>query len=331
MKIVFFEIEDWEKEYISKQFPDAAFSEEKLTQDAAAKFADSEVISIFIYSEITAELISKLPNLKFISTRSMGYDHIDLEACKAKNITVSYVPNYGAHTVAEHTFSLIQALSRKIIPSVERAKKGNFDSIGLTGFDLFGKTLGVLGTGHIGANVCEIALSLGMKVLAYNHHEDSGLVEKGVVYKPLDEVLSLSDIITLHLPHTKETEHIINMQNINNFKKGTFLINTARGALVETQAILYGLEQGIIKGAGLDDLEREGQLKEERQFLSKHFLANEDYKTELINHVLLQRDDVIVTQHNAFNSTEALHEILDTNNANIKSYLNGALVNIVGQ
>jgi D-lactate dehydrogenase len=330
-KVVFFEVEDWEKKYIENALSEyqPVLTEEKLEEATAVKFQDAEAISIFIYSEVSKGILDKLPNLKFIATRSMGFDHIDLAACKEKGIIVSNVPTYGAHTVAEHTFALMLAVSRKLIPSVERAKKGDFSSLGLTGFDLFGKTLGVIGTGHIGKNVASLGLSFGMKILAYCHKEDPELVAKGVKFVSLDELLAGSDVITLHLPHTHDTEHIINSQNIEKFKKGAILINTARGALVETQAILAGLEKGILAGVGLDVLEEENALKEEREFLASEHIMKGDIQTELLDHILLTRDDVVITPHNAFNSIEALHEILETSIGNVRSYINGAPTNIV--
>jgi D-lactate dehydrogenase len=330
-KVVFFEVEDWEKKYIelslAQQQP--ILTAEKLEEATLSKYQDVEIISTFIYSTLTKEVLEKMPNLKFIATRSMGFDHIDTAFCKEKGIVVSYVPTYGAHTVAEHTFALMLAVSRKIIPSVERAKRGDFSSLGLTGFDLFGKTLGVVGTGHIGKNVCELALAFGMKVLAYCHHEDPELVAKGVRFVALDELLANSDVVSLHLPHTPETEHIINSQNIEQFKKGAILINTARGALVETKAILEGLEKGILGGAGLDVLEEENALKEEREFLASEHIIKGDIQTELMDHILLTRDDVVITPHNAFNSIEALHEILETSLGNVKNFISGTPVNLV--
>jgi D-lactate dehydrogenase len=330
-KIVFFEVEAWEKGYINNALSSyqPILTEEKLTEDTISKYQDAEIISIFIYSTITREILEKMPSLKFIATRSMGFDHIDLTACKEKGIVVSNVPAYGAHTVAEHTFALMLAVSRKLIPSVERAKKGDFSSVGLTGFDLFGKTLGVIGTGHIGKNVCDLGISFGMKVVAYCHHEDSDLCARGVKYVSLDDLLANSDVISLHLPHNGETEHLINSSNISKFKKGSILINTARGALIETKAILEGLEQGILAGVGLDVLEEENALKEEREFLSSEHIAKGDMQVELLDHILLDRDDVVITPHNAFNSKEALQEILETSLGNIKSFVGGAPVNII--
>jgi D-lactate dehydrogenase len=330
-KIVFFEVEAWEKKYIETALSEyqPILSEEKLDDSTVAKYADAEIISTFIYSTITRELLDKLPKLKFIATRSMGFDHIDTACCKEKGIVMANVPTYGAHTVAEHTFALMLAVSRKIVPSVERAKKGDFSSVGLTGFDLFGKTLGVVGTGHIGKNVCELGLSFGMKVIAHCHHTDDELCAKGVNYVTLDELLASADVVTLHLPHNSETEHIINVGNINKFKKGAILINTARGALVETKAILEGLEKGILAGAGLDVLEEENALKEEREFLASEHIMKGDIQTELLDHILLDRDDVVITPHNAFNSIEALQEILETSLGNVKSFISGAPVNII--
>jgi D-lactate dehydrogenase len=331
-KIVLFEVEDWEKKYIESALSEyqPVLTAEKLEDATVSKYQDAEIISIFIYSTLTKEILDKLPSLKFIATRSMGFDHIDTAACKERRIVVSNVPTYGAHTVAEHTFALMLAVSRKLVPSVERSKKGDFSSLGLTGFDLFGKTLGVLGTGHIGKNVCELGLSFGMQVLAYCHSQDQDLIAKGVKYVSLEELLAASDVVTLHLPHSHDTEHIINLENIEKFKKGAILINTARGALVETKAILTGLEKGILAGAGLDVLEEENALKEEREFLASEHIAKGDIQTELLDHILLNRDDVVITPHNAFNSIEALHQILETSLDNIKGFLNGAPVNLVG-
>lgn len=330
MKIVFFELEKWENDYINSNFSDnkSAFTTEKLDEITVSKYADAEIISIFIYSNISKELIDKLPNLKFIATRSMGFDHIDLEYCKQKGIIVSNVPTYGSHTVAEHTFALILAISRKLIPSVEQAKKGDFSSMGLEGFDLYGKTLGVVGTGNIGKNVAEIALSLGMKVLAFSRSQDQELIVKGIKYVTFDELVAQSDIVTLHLPHNKETEHIINLANIQKFKKSAVLINTARGALVETQAIVEGLEKGYLSAVGLDVLEEEAELREEKEFLSSEYLKTVDLKTQLLNHVLLTRDDVVITPHNAFNSREAVEEILKTTVLNIKKFIEGIPQNL---
>lgn len=329
-KIGFFEVEKWEEDCIKKSFPkDILITPKKIDSQTVKDFKDFEIISTFIYSSLTKGVLEKLPNLKFIATRSTGFDHIDLNYCKVKNIKVANVPTYGAHTVAEHTFALILAISRKLVASVEQAKKGDFSSENLQGFDLAGKTLGIIGTGNIGTNVAKIALSFEMKVLAFSRTKNQELISKGVRYVSLDELLANSDIVTLHLPHVKETEHIINLSNIEKFKKGAILINTARGVLVETQAIVKGLEKGYLSAAGLDVLEEEAHLREEKEFLSLEYLSKVDIKTQLLNHVLLTRDDVLITPHNAFNSKEAVEEIVQITNTNIKNFINNTPTNII--
>nr|MBI5456097.1 hydroxyacid dehydrogenase [Candidatus Levybacteria bacterium] len=331
MKIVFFEVEKWEEDPINSTLSSyqPVLTTEKLDETTVLNYQDAQIISTFIYSKLNKEVLEQLPNLKFIATRSTGFDHIDLNYCKEKGIKVANVPTYGAHTVAEHTFALILAISRKLVPSVEQAKKGDFSSENLEGFDLAGKTLGIIGTGNIGTNVAEIALSFEMKVLAFSRTQNQNLVSKGVKYVSLDELLTNSDIVTLHLPHVKETEHIINLSNIQKFKKGAVLINTARGALIETQAIAEGLEKGYLSAAGLDVLEEEAHLREEKEFLSSEYLSKVDLKTGLLNHVLLTRDDVVITPHNAFNSKEAVTEILEVTNTNIKNFINNTPTNII--
>lgn len=331
-KIVFFEIEDWEKEYFKKAFPEheVVFTKDRLEPENVERFTDAKIISTFIYSEVNKQIIGSFKDLKLIATRSVGFDHIDLNSCKEKGIIVSNIPKYGGDTVAQHTFALILAISRKLIPSAERTRHGDFDLDGLTGFDLSGKTLGVIGAGHIGKKVIEMALCFGMKILIFNRSEDEELRKNPKVkYVDLNTLISSSDIVTLHLPCGKETEHIINMENIKRFKKGSVLINTARGQLVETQAILEGLERGILRGAGLDVLEEEGTLHEERELLTSDFLRSCDIKTQLLNHVLMFRDDVVITPHNAFNSKEALEEIIGTTIDNIKKFLLGQPQNTV--
>lgn len=328
-KIAFFEIESWEEPIIAKELEgnSASFSKEKLTLENSSSLSDVDILSVFIYSQLSKELLPKLPNLKCIATRSTGYDHIDLSYCKEKGITVCNVPSYGAHTVAEHAFALILAISRNIIPSVERTRVGDFSLTGLRGFDLHGKTIGVIGAGHIGQAVIEIAKGFGMKILVFTKHQNPEI--HNVSFVSLDELLANSDIVTLHIPHNDETHHIINTGNITKFKKGSVLINTARGPLVETQAILEGLQQDILKAAGIDVLEEECSLKEERELLTSDFLKSCDIKTQLLNHVLLTRKNVIVTPHNAFNSTEALEQILQITGENIKGFLGGKPVNTV--
>lgn len=332
MKIAFFEVEEWEEAPLKKDFAEheLLFFPEHLTDADIEKIHDVDVLCVFIYSEVTAEVLKKLPNLKLVTTRSTGFDHIDLKYCKEKNIVVCNVPTYGSNTVAEHTFMLLLALSRKLVPSIERTRRGNFELDGLRGFDLHGKTLGVIGLGHIGTEVIRIARGFGMHVVVLPHHPSEALAKKlHVTFLTLPELLRAADIVTLHVPYTKQTHHLINKKNIKKMKMGSVLLNTARGGLVETEAILHGLDNGILAGVGLDVLEGECGIKEERQLLSGKFKRECDLKTQLMNHVLLQRENVLVTPHNAFNSIEALKRILDTTTENILTFFEKKPQNVV--
>lgn len=331
MKIAFFEIEEWEIDFLKKKLEghDLMFETSTVNVDTPL-ISDIEILSVFIYSSITKELLDKMPNLKMIVTRSTGFDHIDLQACKAKNILVTNVPEYGSQTVAEHTFALLLALSRKIIPSVERTRRSDFTLDGLRGFDLYKKTLGVVGAGHIGQAVIRIAKGFGMDVLVYSKHQRVELAKGlGFFYVGFDHLLKVADVITFHVPLTDETKHMLNKRTLPKLKKGCIVLNTARGGIIETEALLMGLEQGIIAGAGIDVLEEECFIKEERQLLTKQFLKECDLKTQLLNHVLVTKENVLVTPHNAFNSQEALQRILDVTVENVLSFVHHKAINVV--
>lgn len=328
-KIVFFEVEEWERPFLEKTYGTTAeLIHEPLTEENVKDYADAEIISTFIYSKITKDILSRLPHLKFITTRSTGFDHIDVKAAKEKGVVVSNVPSYGVHTVAEHTFALILALTKKLVPSIEQAKKGDFSLEKLQGIDISGKTLGIIGAGKIGTMVMHIARAFGMHILVLKHHQEIS-DNKNIEYVDLPTLLGKSDIVTLHLPLTPQTKHFINMQNITHFKKGAYLINTARGGLIETQAILEGLEKGILAGVGLDVLEDEMEIKEERELLSSQFMHNHDLKTALMEHILMDRDDVLITPHKAFDTKEAVEEILQDTTRNIESFEKGKPENVV--
>jgi len=332
MKIAFFEAKPWEQEYIKNQLKDidVVFFDQKLSVENADLAKDAQVISGFVDSQISKEMLAKLPNLKMIATRSTGFDHIDMQACKEKNIIVCNVPFYGENTVAEHTFALILDLSRKIHESIEQVKKEGFSIGGLMGFDLMGKTLGIVGTGHIGMHVARIAKGFEMNVVAFDAKPDKKLAKKlGFAYVTLEDLLKNSDIITLHLPLNAHTEHIINSSNAKLIKKGAYLINTARGGLIETAALVDALAKGIIAGAGLDVLEEECYIKEEEELLSSDFSKKCDIRTLLQNHILMEKSNVVITPHNAFNSKEALERILDTTVGNIQSFSKNKPTNLV--
>lgn len=330
MNITFFETQSWEIEKLKHDFPEAKIVDVALTPENAADFADVEVASTFIYSDVTKACLDALPNLRYLTTRSTGYDHIDIQACKEKNIIVSNVPEYGSNTVAEFTFGLLLDVTRNITKSVLEAKQLHFDHEALRGTDLHGKTIGIIGLGKIGRNVLTIAKGFGLSVLVYNHSQDAALAQQlQFTYADLDTLLQHSDFITLHVPFTKETEHIINQENILKCKKGSFLINTARGGLVDTQALLLGLEQGILAGVGLDVLEGEDALNDEVTILHEKYQNVSKMKTLLYNHILLTHPKVIITPHNAFNSTEALQRILEVTIENIRSFQENNTQNVI--
>ena len=232
---IFLEVEPWEKAFLRKICPPAwqtLFYPDEADRIDPKKIAAVEILSVFIYSDLTADLLKKMPKLKMIATRSTGFDHIDVAYCREKGISVSNVPSYGANTVAEHAFALILSLSRKIYPARERTLHGDFSFHGLQGFDLMGKTLGVIGTGQIGRHAIRIARGFQMQVLAYDPFPERSLSELlEFTYVPLEELLKSADVITLHSPLSEQSHHLIGKSAFNVMKKGVLLINTARGAL----------------------------------------------------------------------------------------------------
>ncbi len=334
MKISFFEIAKEEQPFFAQSFSgtEVSFYEEKLNEETVLSAKDAEIVSVFINSVVNKSIIDSLPNLKFITTRSTGFEHIDLEYCATKGIRVSNVPAYGPHTVAEFAFSLILNLSRNVV-SANNHLRGTMDFnfySALKGFDLFGKTLGVIGTGKIGKNSVKIAKGFGMNVVAYDIYPDMNFAkENNFTYKSLPEVLGESDIITLHTPYTKENHHLINKENISKMKKGVYLVNTARGALIDTDALIWGIKEGIIAKAGLDVLEGERDLKIQKEIIGSDNPSQIDYKIIVEDQVLIDMPQVIVTPHIAFYSKEAESEITKTTIENINGFVSGNLQNLV--
>ncbi len=331
MKIAFFETTEKEKEYFAKELSghELVFEEGNLTPDNVSVALGAEAVSVFVNSEIKQPVLDSLTGVKFITTRSTGFDHVDGAYAKEKNIAVSNVPSYGSRTVAEFAFGLILNLSRKIYTARHQLMEGdNFDISNLKGFDLYGKTLGVVGTGRIGKNVIKIAKGFEMKIIACDSFPDLNFAkEQGFEYVSLDDLLKNSDIVTLHAPYNPTTHHLINKQNIGLMKKTAYLINDARGELVETDALVQALSRGDIAGAGLDVLESERQLKEESELMKKGPEAFKDFKTLFENQLLMDMQNVIVTPHIAFNTEEAVREIMETTAENLKSFAEGKVIN----
>jgi D-lactate dehydrogenase len=223
------------------------------------------------------------------------------------------------------------ALARNLFPSVQRTKGEDYDYTGLSGWDVQGKTLGIVGTGKIGAVVAKIANGLGMKLIAFDPHPNQELVSKyGLEYLELPELLKRADVITLHVPMCEKNKHLLGKKEFAMVKKGVVLINTARGGLVDTDALLEALNDGTVAQAGIDVLEDEGLLKEEREFFSPYFKLK-DYQTAMADHALMRHPNTIVTPHNAFNSKESLRNILHTTVENIEGLLDGDPINVVNK
>jgi len=333
MKIVSFYNEPWEREFLESRLPghEFEFLEGVLQDHPEYRNEEAEVLSVFIKSHVGAAEMDQFPNLKFITTRSTGFDHIDLAEAKARDIVVSNVPTYGENTVAEYAFALLLALARRIYESYDRVlKEGNFSPAGLRGFDLKGKKIGVVGTGHIGAHSIKIAKGFGMEVIAFDVREDHDLAhELGFMYVSFEDLLQQSDIITLHAPYNEHTHHMINMDNIWKLKKGAYLINTARGGLVETSALIKALEEGILAGAGLDVVEEENFMRDDLELLMDAHPNPESLLTLLQNQYLIDHPRVLIVPHNAFNTQEALERILATTIENLNAFALGSPVNTV--
>ena len=331
-QIVIAELQPEERAYLERELPAETRWLPCALQDCPAeRYADAAILSVFVHSQVTAEVLDAMPRLRMIATRSTGYDQIDLATCNRRGIPVANVPRYGENTVAEHTFGLILSLSRKIHKAYQRTVAGDFSLLGLEGFDIKGKTIGVVGAGSIGLHVVRIAKGFGMQVITFDVRPNPLIAEVlGFDYVSLDELFARADIITLHAPYSAATHHLINMESIRRIKRGALLINTARGALVDTEALLAALDEGILSGAGLDVLEGEDLTDDEERLL--HGPESGEQLRQLIRrHILLRRPDVVITPHMAFYSQEAMARILETTVENIRAFLAGSPQNVVNQ
>jgi D-lactate dehydrogenase len=333
MKVVVFETEEWEREACRRLMAahEVACTAEPLHDRTAEAFTDAEVVATFINSRLGAGVLRLLPHLRLVATRSTGYDHIDLDYCRAHGITVCNVPGYGDHTVAEHAFALLLAIARNIVESVERTRRGNFAPSGLRGFELFEKTLGVIGTGRIGRRVIGIAKGFGMEVVACDVRPDEfAAAALGFRYAPLDELLGAADVVTLHVPATPESRHMLSDREFALMQDGAVLINTARGNVVDVPALVRALSTGKLRAAGLDVLPEEPAIREEAQiFRAGAPEEGYDLRALVANHVLLRFRNVVVTPHNAYNTEGAVRRIIATTLDNIEAFARGTPQNVV--
>lgn len=292
------------------------FLDVKLTSKTASLAKDCEVICLFVHDQACEETLEQLSKqgIKLIALRSAGYNNVVLKKAAEVGIKVVRVPEYSPYAVAEHAAALVMVLNRKIHRAYARVKENNFSLNGLLGFDMYGKTVGIVGTGRIGQIMISIMKGFGCKVVAYDlYKNEKAAQELGFEYIELNDLLKQSDIISLHLPLTKETHHLINKETIAQMKNNVVLVNTSRGQLIETTALIEGLKSGKIKAAGLDVYEEEEQ----------YFF--EDLSGEIIQDDVLARllsfNNVIVTSHQAFFTQEAVHNIAKTTISNICEYL----------
>ncbi|ADY53947.1 D-isomer specific 2-hydroxyacid dehydrogenase NAD-binding protein [Pseudopedobacter saltans DSM 12145] len=317
MRIAFFSSKSYDKEYFKKYARnynhDIIFFETALTEKTANLTEGCEAVCVFVNDKVDKETIAILSKLgvKGILLRCAGYNNIDLEAAKEHHIKVLRVPAYSPEAVAEHSLALIMTLNRKTHKAFNRVRENNFSIEHLVGFNLFEKTVGLIGTGLIGQAFAKIMLGLGCKVIAFDVYENESLKKLGINYLPLDEVFEQADIISLHCPLTPETKYIINKENISKMKDGVMIINTSRGALINTKDVIGGLKSQKIGYLGLDVYEQEEDI-----FFRD--LSESVLKDETISR-LMSFPNVLITSHQGFFTKEALGQIatVTLNNATV--------------
>jgi D-lactate dehydrogenase len=324
MKIAFFDTHSFEKqafdEVVKNTSYEFLFLQPRLSPVTAELAKGCDVVCCFANDKLDREVLAKLSQLgvKLIALRSAGYNHVDLGAAKEMRLLVVRVPNYSPYAVAEHAVALMLTLNRKIHRALQRVHELNFSLEGLVGFDMNGKTVGVIGTGNIGKVMTKIMNGFGCRLLLYDLKPDVDFAKSfsgSVKYVSLEELLKASDVITLHVPLTADTRHMIDADAIEMMKPKVLLINTGRGALIETKALIYALKHHLIGGAGLDVYEEEAAV-----FFEDH--SNEGIDDDLLAR-LLTFPNVIMTSHQAFLTEEALHNIAQRTVDNIDEFARG--------
>jgi D-lactate dehydrogenase len=318
MKIIVYSAHKFEREYLEKAFSgkhDVKYITGSLTVETASLARGSEAVSIFVSDDAFApvlQILSKV-GVKFLLLRSAGYNHVDLAEAKKLNIKVARVPEYSPYAVAEHAVALMLALNRKLIRSHNRVMEQNFSLDGLVGFDVHGKTVGIIGTGKIGSVVAKIMNGFGCRILANDKFENDELKNKyDVVYTDCETLCRESDIITLHVPLTPETKYLIDKNCISKMKRGVMLINTSRGALVNTKEVIEALKSGYIGYLGID-------VYEEEQGLFFEDRSEEILQDDMIAR-LMTLNNVLITSHQAFLTDTALKNITETTVMNLDCF-----------
>lgn len=319
MQIAFFSTKSYDRKYFDafNKSQKIVYIEAQLNEQTVSLAEGSQAVCAFVNDVLNKRVVSELARLgiTLIAMRCAGYNNVDVEEAARNKITVVRVPAYSPYAVAEHALALIMTLNRKTHKAYNRVREGNFSLEKLTGFDLYGKTVGVIGTGKIGRVFCEIMLGIGCRVLAFDIIANKELMEKGVEYLPLIDLLPKADIISLHCPLTEQTSHIINEDTLKMMKTGSMLINTSRGALVDTKAVIGSLKTGHLGYLGIDVYEQEEHL------------FFKDWSESVIQDDIIMRlmsfPNVLITAHQAFFTEEALKQIAEVTLYNIAAFKTG--------
>lgn len=335
MKMIIFDFRESEAEFFKKnEFPDfdITFISEPLNEMTIlteAQWNETDVVSIFINSSVTENVIKKFKNLRIIATRSTGYNHIDIKYCTQNNIAVFNVEHYGQKAVSEYTFGLILAVVRNMLPAYLDIQKNFVNHFAYEGMNLNTLTIGVIGCGTIGAEVAKIAHFFGMRVLVYSYMKNNEISDI-CDFVSFDKLLEESDIITLHIPATSENRHILNYKEFEKMKQGVFIINTARGELINVSALYENLVNGKVRGAGLDVLECEFLTFNGDDIVNELKNSSEECVTNaFITQKLLGLKNVIITPHIAYNTRESVNILLTETFNNIRDFSKGMHTNQV--
>jgi D-lactate dehydrogenase len=322
MRITFFSTQPYDRKSFEEHNRHYAFNirflEVQLNEQTASLAHDTDAVCAFVNDRVSPGSIKQLTEggVKILALRCAGFNNVDLAAARDYNLRVVRVPAYSPNAVAEHAVAMIMALNRKTHKAYNRIREQNFSLNGLLGFDLFGKTVGVVGTGNIGEVFSRIMLGFGCKVLAYDIHENENLKKAGVTYLPMKDLLSSSHIISLHCPLNESTRYIINGESINMMRQNVMLINTSRGGLIDTKAVVRGLKSGKVGALGIDVYEQEENL-----FFRD--LSDTIIKDDVIAR-LSSFPNVLITAHQGFFTHEALAQIAETTLANLKAFQQGS-------
>jgi D-lactate dehydrogenase len=320
MRIIFFSAKPYDEQFFRDKNQDYGFTlkflEPHLNPNTAILAQGYDAVCVFVNDAVGAEVLQALQaqGIRLLVLRCAGYNNVDLKAAAAAGITVVRVPAYSPHSVAEHTLALILALNRKTHRAYNRVKEGNFSLNGLMGFDLYGKTVGLIGLGQIGLVTARILKGFGCRVLGYDLQPNAEAAALGLEFPELNQLYTQADIISLHCPLTPQTYHLINRESIALMKKGVMLINTSRGALIDTQAVIEGLKKEQISYLGLDVYEEEGELFFED--LSSKVIQDDAFMR------LLSFNNVLITGHQAFFTSNALESIAAVSLENISDFQN---------